>query len=510
MVEGGHRFGEKQMKQSDATIRKPWGWERCIYTSDAMAVWLLHIVPDRGTSLHRHDNKRTVLTVLKGKASVTANGKTFTPPVGGDIDIPAGTPHKTMASAPVGEPLSEDGIWVLETEWPNDKEDLTRLEDSYGRDSQYEGKASWVKKMAGALELSESPSQFLDWKLWIEGDKVKKRRVRCMRVSDWIFTRLAELGCTHVFGVVGGGCMHLSDSVGNTKGITYIACHHEQGAAMAAEGYARYSGKPGVIMVTSGPGGTNAITGVMAAWVDSIPMIVISGNVPKNQMVDDPALRQKGIQESAPVKYSESYTKWATVMGMPNCVLRHVNEAWNESQRGRPGPCWIDVPLDVQGAYVSADELMSDMAFHQRIPEPSQVDAITAEIHNAKRPVVICGKHVYPVREEFMRIVEKLELPVVCSWPGKDVMYQTHPNFIGCGGIMGDRASNFTVQNADLLLVLGNSLPIAQTGYNVDTFAREAKIIMVDVDMAVMRKAQPDIQVECNVVQFIKRLGEVI
>jgi len=285
-----------------------------------------------------------------------------------------------MASAPCGAPLSEDGIWVMEIEWPNDKEDLTRLEDNYGRDSQYEGEASWVKKMAGALELSETPSQFLDWKLWIQGDTVKKKRVRCMRVSDWIFTRLAELGCTHVFGVVGGGAMHLSDSVGNTAGIEFIACHHEQAAAMAAEAYARYSGKPGVIMVTSGPGGTNAITGVMACWVDSIPMIVISGNVPCNQMVEDCELRQKGIQESAPATYAESYTKYSAVMDIPKTVIDEVDYAWNLSQEGRPGPVWLDVPLDVQGSYVSADSMTRDTPEEpEELPEPD-VASVLAEI----------------------------------------------------------------------------------------------------------------------------------
>ena len=322
-----------------------------------------------------------------------------------------------------------------------------------------------------------------------------------VKLSDYIFSFIAELGVKDVFAVSGGGAMHLVDSLGMNKELNYIATHHEQAAAMAAEGYARISGKPGVALVTSGPGGTNTITGVCGAWIDSIPTIFISGQVTSDTLIGNTGLRQFGIQESNIVELVRPITKYAVTVTDPAQIKYHLQKAVYLATSGRPGPVWLDIPLDIQSKFIDPDGLFSfipdnRMPLDTNLLLKKQVAQSIDLLKNAKRPVMISGYGIRLAKGEndYLKLVEKLRIPVISSWTTSDLLAYDHELYIGRSGIMGDRAGNFTVQNSDLLLIIGSRMSIPQVGYKYSTFAREAKKIMVDIDEAELKK--PSIKVD--------------
>jgi acetolactate synthase-1/2/3 large subunit len=318
-----------------------------------------------------------------------------------------------------------------------------------------------------------------------------------IRVADYIAQTLAEHGIRHVFLVTGGGAMHLNDAIGRAKGLTYVACHHEQACAIAAEAYARISGRMAAVNVTTGPGGTNAITGVWGAWTDSVPMIVVSGQVKFETVVRSTSLplRQLGDQEIDITKVVASFTKYAVMVTDPKTIRHHLERALALAVAGRPGPTWIDVPMDVQGALVDPETLAAyDPAEDATKLRTADLDAATrdavARIERASRPVILVGQGVRASgsHEDFLRLAHKLGVPVAASFNALDVLWDDHPLFAGRQGTIGDRAGNFAVQNADLLLVLGCRLNIRQVSYAWKSFARAAYKIMVDVDAAELDK----------------------
>ncbi|HDH11398.1 MAG TPA: thiamine pyrophosphate-binding protein [Nitrospirae bacterium] len=336
-----------------------------------------------------------------------------------------------------------------------------------------------------------------------------------MRTADYVFNRIAELGVKEVFAVSGGGAMHLVDAAGKNEDINYVAVYHEQAAAMAAEGYARITGKPGVTLVTSGPGGTNTITGLCGAWIDSIPTIFISGQVTTNTLLEGTGLRQFGIQESDIVSLVKPVTKYAVTVKDPEMIRYHIEEAIYHATSGRPGPVWLDIPLDIQSRLINPDELRQFNPHSKSIRVVSddlkgKVSKCIDLIKKAERPVVISG---YGIRlshgeEEFIRLVEMIGAPVISSWTSSDLIPSDHDLYIGRSGIMGDRAGNFTVQNADLLLVIGSRMSIPQVGYNFKVFAREAKKIVVDIDRAELEKEslRTDLPIQSDAKEFIEEL----
>lgn len=322
-----------------------------------------------------------------------------------------------------------------------------------------------------------------------------------IKLSDYVFSFIAELGVKDVFAVSGGGAMHLVDSLGMNKELNYIATHHEQAAAMMAEGYARISGKPGVALVTSGPGGTNTLTGVCGAWIDSIPAIFISGQVTSDTLIGNTGLRQFGIQESNIVELVSSVTKYAVTVKDPTQIKFLLQKALYLAISGRPGPVWLDIPLDIQSKFIDPEELLSfvpdnRISLDKNLLLKKQVAESIELIKNAKRPVMITGYGIRLAKgeNEYLKLVEKLKIPVVSSWTTSDLLPYNHECYIGRSGIMGDRAGNFTVQNSDLLLIIGSRMSIPQVGYKYNTFAREARKIMVDIDEAELKK--PSIKVD--------------
>lgn len=346
------------------------------------------------------------------------------------------------------------------------------------------------------------------------------------RLADYVADFLVSHGVTDCFSVVGGGAMHLNDALGHNEGLKVTYNHHEQACAIAAEAYARLENKIAAVCVTTGPGGTNAITGVVGGWLDSIPMFVISGQVRYDttaryamQFTDGKPLRAMGDQEYDIVKSVEPMTKYAVMVEDPMQIRYALEKGWHLATTGRPGPVWIDIPVNYQGMYIETDELEGyDVSEDDALlpPEVSQetIDTIIEKIKNAKRPVFHAG---YGIRlsggyEKFRSVLEKLNIPVVTYWNAVDLIEDEHLLYCGRAGNMGDRPGNWAIQNADLILAVGTRISIRQVGYNWKTWARAAEVIMVDVDPAELKK--PTLHVEMPVwadaKDFLTKMDESI
>ena len=312
-----------------------------------------------------------------------------------------------------------------------------------------------------------------------------------MKLSDYVAQRVVELGVKHVFMVTGGGAMHLNHSLGTNKNLECIFNHHEQACAIAAEAYYRVNNELPLVNVTSGPGGTNAITGVYGAFVDSIGMVVLSGQVKWETTVRSTGLplRQYGDQELDIEELVRPVTKYCHMVTDPKSIKYHLEKAFYLAKSGRPGPCWLDIPLDVQGAQINPEELVgfdpAELSESWRNVDIEKIsNEILKKIHEAKRPVILVGSGVRLSGEyqAFLKLVEKLNIPVVTAWNVHDAIWDAHPNYAGRPGTVGDRGGNFVTQNADLLLILGSRLNIRQVSYNWKSFAREAYKIWIDID----------------------------
>jgi len=313
-----------------------------------------------------------------------------------------------------------------------------------------------------------------------------------MKLSDYVARRVADHGITQVFMMTGGGAMHLNDSFGFEPRLRCLFNHHEQACAIAAEGYARVSGRPALLNVTTGPGVVNALTGVHGAWTDSIPMLIVSGQVKRETMAasyDIPGMRQLGDQEIDIVGMAKVITKYAEVVMDPSSIRYALEKALYLTTAGRPGPCWLDIPIDVQAAQIDPDSLNS---FHPPADgaDARELDAQCADIlqrlSSAARPVILVGTGVRLAGavDLFDTVAKKLGIPVAPAWTAVDQVASDDELFCGRTGTIGDRAGNFAVQNADVLLVLGSRLNIRQVSYNWSSFARHAFKIQVDVDPA--------------------------
>lgn len=340
-----------------------------------------------------------------------------------------------------------------------------------------------------------------------------------IKLSKYIANFMVEKGVEHVFTVTGGGAMHLNDAFGHHKGLKCIYNHHEQACAIAAEGYTRLSRKLSLVCVTSGPGGTNAITGVLGGWLDSIPMFVISGQVKRETTLwsTDVPLRQLGDQEYNIVDSVKPMTKYAHMITEPNEIRYHLEKAWYLALNGRPGPVWLDIPLDVQAAVIETDDLKGfDLSELEKEENPvydtSKTDEILQKLKAAKRPVILAGTgiRVAEAEKEFIECVDKLGIPVVTAWNAHDLLWNTHPCFCGKPGTVGTRGGNFVVQNSDLLISLGCRMNIRIISYNKNGFAKDAYKIVVDIDENELQKptVKVDMPIHANVKDVMKSLAE--
>lgn len=339
-----------------------------------------------------------------------------------------------------------------------------------------------------------------------------------MRVADYIAQTLAKHGIEHVFLVTGGGAMHLNDAIGRCEELSVLCCHHEQACAIAAESYYRLSNRLAAVNVTSGPGGANAITGVLGAWQDSLGMIVISGQVKWETLVRSTGLplRQLGDQELDIVPMVKHITKYAEMVTDPQTIRYHLEKALYLAKSGRPGPVWLDIPLNIQASLIDPDTLRGydpaedALSFETDLQEAIQ--EILERLQRAERPVVFAGSGIRlsGAHADFIRLIERLGVPVVTAWNAHDLLWDAHPCYAGRPGTIGDRPGNFAVQNSDFLLVLGCRLNIRQISYNWEYFAREAFKVVVDIDPAELQKPtiKPDLPVHADVAELMRTLLE--
>ena len=336
-----------------------------------------------------------------------------------------------------------------------------------------------------------------------------------IKVSNYIAQFLVEHGITDCFMVTGGGAMHLDDAIGHQQGIRCTFNHHEQACAIAAEGYTRMTGRLAAVCVTSGPGGTNTITGVMGGWLDSIPMFVISGQVKRETTtwaVPELNLRQLGDQEFTIIDSVRNMTKYACMVTNPQEIAYHLEKALFLSANGRGGPVWLDIPLDVQGARVKTEKLLhfdAAQEFVWRTPpvKQSQVEIVLEKLRTAKAPLVLAGTGVDlgGARQELLSFLEKYQIPVVTAWNANDTVAYDNPYYVCMPGTVGIRSGNFAVQNCDLLLSLGCRMNIRMIGYNHHDFAKNAFKIVVDLDGRELMKptVQPDLPIHADVKEFL-------
>ncbi|MDP2874578.1 MAG: thiamine pyrophosphate-binding protein [Holophaga sp.] len=323
-----------------------------------------------------------------------------------------------------------------------------------------------------------------------------------MKLSDYVIRYLAELGVKHIFMVPGGGAMHLNDSLGNCPGIEFVCNLHEQASAIAAEAYARVTNNLGVALFTTGPGGTNAVTGVAASWLDSTPCLFLSGQVKRADLMTGRGVRQMGVQEINIIPIVKPITKYAITVIDPTSIRYHLEKAIHLSKTGRPGPTWLDIPLDVQAATIEPDELIGfDATKEDESSAPdmlrSQVAETLAHLTRAQRPVILAGNGIRLAGAvaDFRVMAEQLGVPILTTWLGIDLIPDNHPLFVGRPGSIAPRGANFALQNSDLLITIGARLDMAMVGYAYDRLARAAKKVIVDIDANEIRKLNIHIDV---------------
>lgn len=345
---------------------------------------------------------------------------------------------------------------------------------------------------------------------------------KTIKISDYIMQFLAKKGVKEIFMLPGGGAMHMVDSLG-ASGIHYTCFQHEQGAAIAAEAYGQHTNNPGVVLVTSGPGATNAITGVTAGWIDSTPMFILSGQAKRSDLIGNTGVRQIGSQEVQIIDMVKPITKYAVQIMRPEEVGYHLKKAWYESTTGRPGPVWLSIPLDVQGAVIDIDDMidfsMEDKNYDiQNCEKADLLDAVkkTAElIGQSKRPLFLAGNGIKLSNstKQFRKLVKKTGIPVQTTWKAIDMFGEEEAKYFGHPGIMGDRGANLLLQNADLLISIGSRIDTSITAFNEENFAKNARKILVDIDsheLERMQFKQVEMKLSCDAGLFIEILLEEI
>jgi acetolactate synthase-1/2/3 large subunit len=305
-----------------------------------------------------------------------------------------------------------------------------------------------------------------------------------IRVADYIINFLEDKGIKHVFEVTGGGAMFLNDAVAQSKLIP-IFCHHEQACAMAAVGYTKTNNQVSIVIPTTGCGSTNTITGLLDAWQDSHTVMFISGQVNKNDttFLKKIPLRKLGVQEVNIVKIVESITKYAVMIEDANDIAYELEKAYHLCTTGRPGPVWIDIPLDIQSALIDSHQL-KHFTPDEEIKNLQSIEKLEKYLIESKRPIIIAGNgiNLSNTKDEFVKFIEKHQIPVAATFLGLNLLPENHHLYVGRIGLKGTRAGNFAVANADLIIGLGTSLSIPATGYQYHLFGREAKIVVIDID----------------------------
>jgi len=307
--------------------------------------------------------------------------------------------------------------------------------------------------------------------------------------------------------------MHLLDSLGSSRDITYTVFLHEQALAIAAESYAQYTNRPSAALVTTGPGGTNSVTGLAAAWLDSTPVFFISGQVKRSDMVGTTGVRQIGPQEIGIIPIVQSITKYAVTVMEPSEIRYHLERAWYEATNGRKGPVWLDIPLDVQAAEIDEESLTAFKPDETVKKNLHAIDGIPEMLNRSRRPLILAGNGIKMAGAggAFLELIDRLNIPVILTWKVLDLLPYTHRLNFGCPGSLGHRYANFILQNCDLLMVIGSRLDVSITAFNQPGFAPNATKILIDVDKNEMDKMNFDaLRIVSDAGEFIESLSNCI
>jgi len=341
------------------------------------------------------------------------------------------------------------------------------------------------------------------------------------RVSDFIADLLIENNINNIYMLTGGAAMHLNDSFGNDKRFNVYHLHHEQSCSIAAESHARHNYRPCVVNITAGPGAINSLNGVFGAYVDSIPMIIISGQAKRSTLVTsykDPNLRQLGDQEVDICTAAKKMTKYITQLKDPKDVKYELEKIIELSMNGRPGPCWLDIPIDVQGSFIETDNLKSfksKVIADDSLNEKNfrKISKLFKKLTNSRRPLIYAGSGIRAsnTHKELISLAENLNIPIVTSWNSNDIIWDDHPLNAGRPGTVGTRAGNYSVQTSDVLIVLGARLNIRQISYNWESFADKAWICHVDIDNSELEKPtlNQDLKIQIDLKLFFKIFGDL-
>jgi acetolactate synthase-1/2/3 large subunit len=333
-----------------------------------------------------------------------------------------------------------------------------------------------------------------------------------IKLSDYVIRRLREAGVDRIFMLTGGGCMHLVDSVGSSPGLDYVCCLHEQAVAFAAQAHAEFTGKLAAALVTTGPGGTNTITGLAAAWLDSTPCIFLSGQVKRADLLTTRGVRSMGPQELDIVSVVTPLTKYAKTILEPNDIRFEIERSIHLATTGRRGPVWLDLPLDVQAQMIDETSLrpFAPDAPQENPDLPAQVSAAVELLRTAQRPVLFIGNGARAAHETGLvrQIADRLRIPLLLTWKSADMFPEDYPWFAGRPGSVASRASNFTQQNADCIIVVGARLDLAQTAFSHKNFGRAAKKVLVEIDPREIAKFEMPIEVpvQADAAEFLREL----
>ncbi len=337
-----------------------------------------------------------------------------------------------------------------------------------------------------------------------------------MKFSDYLANYLYKKKLRNIYCVTGAGSMHFNDSIGSHKGLNVIYTHHEQSAAMAAEGDARIKRLPGVVNVSTGPGGTNTLTGVTGAWIDSIPMLVISGQVMRKDIGTTKGMRQLGVQEANVTEMAKPVTKYCKTINDPYDIELIFDKAIEISLQGRPGPVWIEIPLDIQSIELDLKKIKKTKNLNKNLNKNKILskkikNKIINLISNSKKPIIISGYGIRSAKaeKEFLKFVNFTKIPVITSWNTIDIINTSSKNVIGRSGVFGDRASNYAVQKCDLLIVLGSRMSTAQVGYMDELFSVGSKKIYVDISKKELNKKtfKADVKVNQDLKIFLNQIN---
>jgi acetolactate synthase-1/2/3 large subunit len=338
-----------------------------------------------------------------------------------------------------------------------------------------------------------------------------------IKLSDYVFRFIESKGVRHVFMLPGGGAMHLVDSLGNSS-LEYIVCLHEQAASIAAEAYGQHTNNVGVCLTTSGPGATNAITGVTAGWIDSTPMFIISGQAKRADLIGDTGVRQIGSQEVQIIDMVKPITKYAVQIMEPSEIRYHLERAYHEATTGRPGPVWLSIPLDVQAAMLDETKLEGynpDKDTGAEAQIDAAVDKTLTLLKESQKPLILAGNGIKlsGATEQFYQLIDTLQIPVETTWKTMDMMGEDDRYYLGHPGAMGDRGANLILQSADLLISIGSRIDTSITAFNEPHFGMNAKKVIVDIDQSELNRMhleQVEVRLACDAGRFIEKLLEAV